>query len=382
MPLSGNLQKIRLTHVVFLYLLIAIIASIQCYYGNIIPSGQVGKVYHNYNNYILYKNSFFHLIQGKDLYKPYLSEQWDLYKYSPTFSLIFGLLAYLPDFLGLLFWNLLNTMPLLIGFIQIKRISDNNKVYALLFCSIELLGSLQNSQSNGLMAALLILTFTSLENRRYFLATFLVVFSMYLKIYGAIGFALFLFYPSKRKLFFYTISWFLLLGILPLVAINLNQLIYLYKSWGVLLKTDQENSIGISVMGILQTWFKLNISKNIIAFVGIILFLLPLLQIRKYKIYDFRLLVLCSSLIWVVIFNHKAESSTYIISICGIAIWFFSRITTRINVVLLILAFLFTTLSSGDLIPYFIKDEFINPYNIKSLFSIVIFGKISYELFK
>jgi len=130
------------------------------------------------------------------------------------------------------------------------------------------------------------------------------------------------------------------------VAINLNQLIYLYKSWGVLLKTDQENSIGISVMGILQTWFKLNISKNIIAFVGIILFLLPLLQIRKYKIYDFRLLVLCSSLIWVVIFNHKAESSTYIISICGIAIWFFSRITTRINVVLLILAFLFTTLSS------------------------------------
>lgn len=166
------------------------------------------------------------------------------------------------------------------------------------------------------------------------------------------------------------------------MAINLNQLIYLYKSWGVLLKTDQENSIGISVMGILQTWFKLNISKNIIAFVGIILFLLPLLQIRKYKIYDFRLLVLCSSLIWVVIFNHKAESSTYIISICGIAIWFFSRITTRINVVLLILAFLFTTLSSGDLIPYFIKDEFINPYNIKSLFSIVIFGKISYELFK
>jgi len=49
------------------------------------------------------------------------------------------------------------------------------------------------------------LTFTSLENRRYFMATFLVVFSMYLKIYGAIGFALFLFYPSKRKLFFYTI---------------------------------------------------------------------------------------------------------------------------------------------------------------------------------
>lgn len=374
-------MKIRFNHVVFLYLIIAIIASIQCYFGSIDFSDHLERGYHNYNNYILFKNSFFHLIQGKDLYIPYLNEQWDLYKYSPTFSLIFGLLAYLPDFIGLLFWNLLNTIPLLIGFSQLRRISVNNKVYALLFCSIELLGSLQNSQSNGLMAALLILTFTSLENRRYFLATFLVVFSVFLKIYGGIGLVLFLFYPSKTRLLLYTIFWFLLLGILPLVAIDLNQLLYLYKSWDMLLKADQGNSTGISVMGILQSWFKFNISKNIITSVGIILFFLPLLQIRKYKIYDFRLLVLCFTLIWVIIFNHKAESSTYIISISGIAIWFFSQTKTRINIILLILAFIFTTLSSGDLFPHFIKEEFINPYDIKGLFSIVIFGKIFYELF-
>ena len=374
-------MKIRFNHVVFLYLLIAIIASIQCYFGSMDFSDHLERGYHNYNNYILFKNSFFHLIQGKDLYIPYLNEQWDLYKYSPTFSLIFGLLAYLPDFIGLLFWNLLNTIPLLIGFIQLRGISVNNKVYTLLFCSIELLGSLQNSQSNGLMAALLILTFTSLENRRYFLATLLVVFSVFLKIYGGIGLVLFLFYPSKTRLLLYTIFWFLLLGILPLVAIDLNQLLYLYKSWDMLLKADQGNSTGISVMGILKSWLKFNISKNIITFVGIILFFLPLLQIRKYKIYDFRLLVLCSTLIWVIIFNHKAESSTYIISISGIAIWFFSQTKTRINIILLILAFIFTTLSSGDLFPHFIKEEFINPYNIKGLFSVVIFGKIFYELF-
>lgn len=381
MFLSRSLKKIRFNHVVFLYLLIAIIASIQCYFGSIDFSDHLERSYHNYNNYILFKNSFFHLIQRKDLYIPYLNEQWDLYKYSPTFSLIFGLLAYLPDFIGLLLWNLLNTIPLLIGFIQLRRINVNNKVYALLFCSIELLGSLQNSQSNGLMAALLILTFTSLENKRYFLATFLVVFSVFLKIYGGIGFVLFLFYPSKARLLLYTLFWFLLLGILPLVAINVNQLLYLYKSWGRLLIADQGNSTGISVMGILQSWFKFNISKNIITFVGIILFFLPLLQIRKYKIYDFRLLVLCSTLVWVIIFNHKAESSTYIISISGIAIWFFSQTKTRINIILLILAFVFTSLSSGDLFPHFIKEEFINPYDIKGLFSIVIFGKIFYELF-
>jgi hypothetical protein len=381
MFLSKSRIKIRFNHIALLYLFIAIIASIQCYFGYINPPGQVEKVYHNYNNYILFKNSFFHLIQGKDLYILYLKEQWDLYKYSPTFSFVFGLLAYLPDFIGLLFWSLLNTIPLLIGFIQLKGINDNNKIYALLFCLIELSGSLQNSQSNGLMAALLILTFTSLENGKYFLATFFVVFSVFIKIYGGIGLVLFLFYPSKTRLLLYTIFWFVLLGILPLLVIDLNQLLYLYKSWGILLKADRGNSTGISVMGILQSWFRFNIPKNIIICTGIILFLLPLLQIRKYKFYEFRLLVLCSALIWVVIFNHKAESSTYIISICGIAIWFFSQTKTWINVIFIVLAFIFTTLSSGDLFPHFIKEEFINPYNIKGLFSMIIFGKISYELF-
>ncbi len=379
---NKNLVKIRFNHIFILYSLIAVIASIQCFHGFIRPPGLGGRVYSNYNNYILFKNSFFHLIQGKDLYKLYLNEEWDLYKYSPTFSLFFGLFAYLPDFIGLLFWNLLNAIPLLIGFSLIRGISDRDKIYALLFCFIELMGNLQNSQSNGLTAALLILTFTSLENGKYFLAAFFVVFSVYLKIYGGIGLVLFLFYPSKLRLLLYTLFWFILLGLLPLLVIDLNQLLYLYKSWGLLLKTDQVNSTGISVMGFLQTVFKLNLSKNFMELSGIIVFLLPLLQIRKYKYYNFRLMVLASTLIWVVIFNYKAESPTYIIAICGIAIWFFSQTKTSINLIILILAFIFTTLSSGDLFPHYLRDGFIKNYYIKALFSILIFGLISYDLFK
>jgi Glycosyltransferase family 87 len=381
MPLYKSRIKITFRHIVILYLLTAVIASIQCYFGNIIPSGQSGRMYTNYNNFVLFRNSFFHLIQGKDLYISYPDEQWDLYKYSPTFSLVFGLFAYLPDFIGLFFWNLVNTIPLLIGFSQLKGISDNSRIYMALFCVIELSGNLQNTQSNGLIAALLILTFTSLENGKYLLAAFFVVFSMFIKIYGGIGIVLFLFYPSKTRLMIYTMFWFLLLGVLPLLVIDLKQLAYLYRSWVILLKADRVNSTGISVMGILKTWFKFGISKNIVEYAGIVLFLLPLMQIRKYKFYDFRLLTLCSALIWVVIFNHKAESPTYIISICGIAIWFFSRPRTSVNIVLVILAIIFTTLSLGELFPYYIRQEFIKPYCIKGLFSIVIFGKIFYELF-
>ena len=368
-------------YIYILYVCITIIATIQCYYGFIKPFGEAGRAYPNYNNFLIFRNSFFHLYQGRDLYIYYPDEQWDLYKYSPTFSLFFGLFAYFPNFIGLLLWNLLNAIPLLIGIKLLRGISDQGKIYALLFCIVELLGSLQTAQSNGLTAALLILTFTSLESERYFLAAFFVVFSLYLKIYGGIGLILFIFYPSKQRAFFYILFWVLLLGLLPVILVNFSKLFYLYKDWGLLLKTDQENSIGISVMSILYSGFKLTISKPIIILTGFILLLLPLVQVWKYKIYGFRLLVLSSILVSIVIFNYKAESSTYIIAICGIAIWYFSQAKTRMNFIMIIMTFIFTTLSPGDLFPHFIKDIFLKVPYLKAIFPTLIYGIILFELF-
>jgi Glycosyltransferase family 87 len=368
-------------YIYILYVIIAIIATIQCYYGFIKPFGEVGRAYPNYNNFLIFRNSFFHLIQGRDLYNYYPDEQWDLYKYSPTFSLFFGLFAWLPDFIGLLLWNLLNTIPLLIGIKLLKGISDHGKIYVLLFCIIELMGSLQTAQSNGLTAALLILTFTSLESEKYFLAAFFVVFSIYLKIYGGIGLILFIFYPAKPASFLYTFCWILILGLLPLAFIDINKLVHLYKDWRILLKNDQANSIGISVMSILYSGFKLNISKKIIMLTGILLLIMPLFQVWKYKMYGFRLLVLSSILVSMVIFNYKAESPTYIIAICGIAIWYFYQPGTRFNLILMIMTFIFTTLSTGDLFPHFIKDFFRTIPYLKAVFPTLIYGIILFDLF-
>ena len=55
--------------------------------------------------YLIFKQSFFHLIEGKDLFILYPQEHWDLYKYSPTFSLLMAPLAILPDVVGLFFWK-------------------------------------------------------------------------------------------------------------------------------------------------------------------------------------------------------------------------------------------------------------------------------------
>ena len=363
-----------------LYVVLTIVASIQCYYGNIIPAGHTGKIYHNYNNYIIFKNSFIHLLEGKNLYGYFPNEQWDLYKYSPTFAFSFGLMAGLPDFIGLVIWNLLNSLPLALGVLQLKHLTRRQKFYSLIFCAPELLNNMQNAQSNGLVAGLFILTFASLENRKYFASAFFLVFSIFIKIYGGIGLLLFAFYPGKRRLLFYTLVWFLLLGASPLLVRTWESMAGLYTSWGNLLQTDQVHSTGLSVMSILKTWFKVNVPNIAVEGIGALLLLLPLTRRAKYKEYGFRLLFLCACLIGVVIFNYKAESATYIIPFCGITLWFFSSSKTITKKIIFIGSFCLTSVLTSDLVPRAVRLVG-DAYYFKAAASLFVYICIFYELF-
>ena len=57
------------------YVFITIIATAQGVFAG--PKIYVpgGRSYIDYNNYIIFKNSFFHLVQGKDLYQLFPYEQ-------------------------------------------------------------------------------------------------------------------------------------------------------------------------------------------------------------------------------------------------------------------------------------------------------------------
>ena len=364
----------------FAYILITLVASAQGLFGS--PKIYVpgGHPYPDYNNYLIFKYSFFHLIGGKDLYQFFLADHYDLYKYSPSFALLFGGLAWLPDPVGLICWNLLNSFCLFAAVRMLPGLNDKRKSWILLFCLLELLLSLQNSQSNALMAGLIILSFALAERSKYFLSTLCIVLSIYIKIFGALAFVLYLFYPGKLRLMAYSVFWMLLLAILPLAVIDVHQLLFLYKSWSVLLQGDRAYSIGISLMGILESWFRLDVSKNAVALTGLLLFCLPLVRIRHYKDYTFRLLMLASVLLWIVIFNHKAESPTFIIAMSGIGIWYFGQAKQPVNLALLIASLFFVSLSVSDLVPSFIRQEFVKPYRIKALLPILIWCKLVYEL--
>ena len=96
----------------YTYLVLVLLVTIQSYFGGVATFN--GLPYTHFNNYIIFKQSFFHLVYQKDLYALYPSEYWDYYKYSPTFALFMAPLAILPNFIGLLLWELINALPLFV----------------------------------------------------------------------------------------------------------------------------------------------------------------------------------------------------------------------------------------------------------------------------
>src|SRR6478735_10342369 len=121
----------------------------------IVATVQQGFVHQN-NNFLIFRAAALHLLHEQDLYAAYPAEHFDFYKYSPTFALLFLPFALPPFGVAMLLWNALNAgaLYLAIGMVLPQRAATVAR--AIVF--LDMLGSLQNVQSNSLVAALIILT--------------------------------------------------------------------------------------------------------------------------------------------------------------------------------------------------------------------------------
>lgn len=339
----------------------------------------IGRYLTEYNNYVIFKCSFFHLIHGTNLYGLYPAEHWDFYKYSPTFALFMGSIAYLPDLLGLSIWNILNGITVFFA-IRMLPLSVRKQCLILWFAALELLTCLQNNQSNGLMCGLMIAAFACMEQKKTVLATLWLVLAMYIKVYGAVGFCLFLFYPGKLKFILCAALWTVIFAALPLLVTPLHTLVWQYQNWASLMVADAAAARGLSVAGWLYSWFGIENVKMYVTGIGLLLFLVPFARFRLYGNEVFKLLILASMLIWVIIFNHKAESSTFIIAVAGVGIWYFTMPDAKWRTALFWFVFIFTCVATTDIFPMFVKKQFIYPYKIKAVPCIIAWCVVFAEL--
>lgn len=361
-----------------LYILATIIASVHLY---LLPNNTFGGTYTHYNNFIIFKYSFWHLVNGQDLYIEHLTDQYDLFKYSPAFALAMAPFALLPNWLGLVVWNLLNTGLLLWAIFKLRLFTNTQKQIALLLIFFETLTSLQSAQTNVMMVALFLFAYHFFETEKPQWAALMLMLSVFIKLFGLILFPLFLLYKYKEKFIVWSFVWFMMLLAIPLVVVNMNQLLHLYISWWNMLQQDHSVSFGLSVMGWLKTWFFIEPNKTLVVGLGLLVLLASILIYIKTTDWTKRALLFASSLIWVIIFNHKAESSTFNIALVGVAIYYLVAPAGKLKNGLLIFCLLFTSLSPTDLFPPYIRVHVVTPYVLKAVPCIFIWFHINYLLF-
>ncbi|PYL04583.1 MAG: hypothetical protein DME32_01525 [Verrucomicrobia bacterium] len=317
------------------------------------------------NNLRIFRSSFVNLVNGRDLYGLYPEQYWDHFNYSPTFALLMAPFAWLPEFASALFWNFCNVFAL---FAAVCALSLDGRARAIVLwlVGIELLTSIQNFQSNALVAALIIATLVSFERGRPELAAVFVALGAAIKIFGGAGALFIIFYPQKRRFLVAALIATVILFLLPLIVTSFAQLHLQYQSWFAVLKADYFTRHNLSIMNWLHTWFGLTSPNPLFQFVGAAILLLPLLRRDCYADRSFRLRFLGSLLVFLLLLNHRAESPAFILAVAGVAIWYVAAETHLWRTVFALSVVFATSLVDTDVVPPHIRQSVVTPLLLKT----------------
>jgi hypothetical protein len=292
---------------IVIYVVVAVIATAIC-------------VVRRCNNFVIFRAAYVHLVAAKDLYVAYPAEHVDLFKYSPTFAFVFAPLAALPFDIALLGWNLLNVLLIYVAIRQVLPASQ--RLVAIQLAGIGIVTTIDGTQSNGLVAALIVLAFAALERDRLAAAAAAIAGGALVKIFplAAVAFAI----PRRDRWRFAIIGLAVaaLFVLLPLVVTTPESLVAQYRSWYAMGATDAADR-GASVMRLLHLAVGYDGPNWPIQLAGTALLLLPLvMKPDRWADAGFRRYFLASLLVYAVIFNHKAEQPSFVIAVVGVAIWY------------------------------------------------------------
>lgn len=368
-----------LTVIWFLFPMLACIAEISRGLGDI-------------NNYLIYKQVFWHTIEQRHLYLSYPQEYADVNHYGPLFSVLIAPFALMPVFVGCFFWCLLNVAVL---FYAIKKLPVTilQQRWILLIAVFELITSIHSVQFNPMLCGMILLSFTALEKEDIALSTFLIVAGTLIKIYSVVGLLFFLFTPHKKKFILYCAGWFVVLFCLPMLLSSPSFIIESYKNWlAVIVEKNGQNIVSsmnagmqdISVMGMIRRTFGAYQMPNLyVTLPAGILMLLPLGRVDFWKNQAYRLHYLALLLLGLVIFSSSAESPTYVIAVVGYLIWHVQQPNNNTLgfKMLMALVLLLTIFSPTDLFPRFIREQYVLRYSLKALPCFIAWLAVVYTLF-
>lgn len=341
------------------------------------------------NNYLMFAKPFHNLLINKTIYGLHPDLFEDNYKYSPTFAWLMGPFYYLPNWLGVILWNLLNAVVLVAGiwyYLADEADANRKRLVVLAIVVGEALITAQNMQSNNFIVGAMLLGLFALRKQHVWLAALAFTLCLYIKFYGVGAAIFFLFYPKKVQFLLAMLVWTLLLGLAPWTMIPWENVLSEYAEWGRVVVVSKLGVL-ISVPGVLVAWFGMDKSDSnlrIVELVGITLFLAPFARFKLWNDRIYQRLMVAYFLLFVIVFNKMAESPTYVLAVVGVALWWvmLPKPVSTLDKVLLALVIIFTSLSPTDLFPKSWQDSFFVPYSIKAVPCILVWLRIQYQIWR
>lgn len=339
-----------------------------------------------FNDYLIFKSVFYHTIEQVNLYLLYPELNGDSNHYGPIFSIVFAPFALMPDWIGTLLWEFAMAAVL---FIAIYKLPMIWKAKAIIFYLLlqGLYSNAVNSETNTLIAALVIGSFICIRSGKDFWAACFITLGLFIKLYGIVGLAFFFFSKHKPRLILSVIFWSVVFFVLPMIISSPGFIVQCYYDWFEAL-TDK-NGLNIcslnqdmSVMGLIRkTTGNLDIPNIPILIGGISLFALQYLNIKSYNNLAYQLGILASTLLFVVLFSTGSEPCTYVIAMSGVAIWFvLQKRPYSKGVIILIVFGLLLTFAISGLSPSFIRKEIIKPYALIVIPYLFVWLVLVYQL--
>ena len=339
------------------------------------------------NNFRIFRGVFWHTLQGTSLYAEYPLEYYDVNHYGPFFSLVIAPFALMPIPLGLVFWCIALSLTLYFAITR-STFSSWQQMFVLWFCSETLLTSLFMQQFNIAIAAIIIASYALIEKEREFWAACLIVLGTFVKLYGIVGLAFFFFSRHKGKFVLSLLFWGVVLFVAPMIISSPAYVVSQCHEWFVcLVEKNGENlaseAQNISALGMVRRVLgNPQYSDLWLLAPALVLFALPYLRFKQWRNEGFRMTLLASVLLFTVLFSTGSESSSYIIALSGVCVWYFAAPWQRgkADIWLLVFVFLLSSMGSSDLYPRAIKREYIQAYSLKALPCLIVWLKLCWEM--
>lgn len=298
----------------------------------------------SYNNFQIFSFGSTDFWQGINPYSSWshlnLKDQpLDLFLYLPVFSILFTPFTLVPGWIGAFLWNFFTYSIFYTSIFNLPtKYHFKDKKFIFFISCLLVFATMLSMQFNPLIAALFLFSYTTLEKDKPFLAILFILISGFTKVYGLFQLSMLIFYPKFWKNVLYGILIGIIFLLLPLIKLDVNQLIPYYKSW---VQTLAGHSKMESFYSIYRPLYFISPKINEIASILSIgtlfsLFILALIKKQLFiKSFSKRAEYLGILMSYVILFGLSSELHTYLIAMVGYAIWYLFSKKTKFDKTLL-----------------------------------------------